>query len=163
MRQEIFIKSIIYFAAILCFFAAIIPSYAASILSVTATVVSRNDCRFNTGTSSLNFGTLDPGNPSDKTVNTSVTFRCGGSAPMAIFSITHDSGLYETATDAPRMRNATVTTEYLPYTLSLSPTSGTVRRNTNRTLTISGTVQGTYFQNAYAGNYRDRVVISIEP
>jgi len=156
-------RSIIILTAILIFFAAITPSYAANILSVTATVVSRNNCRFNTGTSSLDFGTLDPGNPSDKTVNTSVTFRCGGSGNPATFTITHDSGLYETATDAPRMRNATVTTEYLPYTLTLSPTSGSVPRNTNRTLTISGTVPGTEFQNAYAGNYRDRVVISIEP
>lgn len=155
-------RSIIILTTIFILFAAI-SVCCASTLSVTATVVSRNSCRFNTGTSSLNFGTLDPGNPSDKTVSTSVTFRCGGSSPMATFFITHDSGLYETAADAPRMRNTTVTTEYLPYTLSLNPTSGTVRRNTNRTLTISGTVQGTDFQNAYAGNYSDRVIISIEP
>ncbi|MDD5007350.1 MAG: spore coat protein U domain-containing protein [Syntrophorhabdaceae bacterium] len=156
-------RSIIIFTTILIILTAIPMCYAASTLSVTATVVSRSNCRFNTGTSSLNFGTLDPGNPSDKTVSASVRFWCGGSAPMATFAITHDSGLYETATDAPRMRNTAVTTEYLPYTLSLNPTSGTVRRFTIQTLTISGTVQGTAFQNAYAGNYSDRVVISIEP
>jgi len=154
---------IIFITAILIFFATTPMCYAASVLSVTATVVSNNNCRFNTGSSYLNFGTLDPGNPSDKTVNTSVTFRCGGSSPIATFSITHDSGLYETGPGEPRMRNTSVTTEYLPYTLSLSPTSGTVPRFTNRTLTISGTVQGSQFQKAYVGNYRDRVAISIEP
>ncbi|OPY65845.1 MAG: hypothetical protein A4E63_02826 [Syntrophorhabdus sp. PtaU1.Bin050] len=155
-------RSIIILTAILIIFATI-HVCCASTLSVTATVVSRSNCRFITSTSSLNFGTLDPGNPSDKTVNASVMFWCGGSAPMATFAITHDSGLYETATDAPRMRNTAATTEYLPYTLSLSPTSNTVRRFTIQTLTISGTVHGTDFQNAYAGNYSDRVVISIEP
>jgi len=164
-EQEGHMRSIIFFTTILIFCTTISICYAAgnNILSVTATVISKNSCNFNTGTSSLIFGTLDPGNPSDKTVNTSATFRCTGSGNPASFAITHDSGLYETGPGAPRMRNTTVTTEYLPYTLTLNPSSGSVPKNTNQTLTISGTVQGTVFQNAYAGNYADTVVISIAP
>ncbi len=132
-------------------------------LSVSATVVSNSNCRFNTATSTLAFGTLDPGSPSDKTVNTTTTFRCGGTAPIAAYAITHDSGRYETGPNAPRMRHATVTTEYLPYTIALSPTNGTVPRNTNRTLTITGTVKGTDYAGARAGNFADTVVITITP
>jgi hypothetical protein len=61
------------------------------------------------------------------------------------------------------MRHATVTTEYLPYTLALSPSSGTVPKNTNRTLTITGMVKGDDYKGAYAGNFSDTVVITIAP
>jgi hypothetical protein len=147
-----------------CSLAMVSMSYSAGInLSVSATVVSNSNCRFNTATSTLAFGALDPGNPSDKTVNATTTYRCGGSAPVATFVITHDSGRYETAPNAPRMRHATVTTEYLPYTITLSPSSGSVPRNTNRTLTITGTVKGNDFQGARAGNFSDTVVLTITP
>ena len=139
-------------------------SHAASNnLSVSATVVSKSLCKFNTASSTLSFGALDPGSASDKTVNTTTTFSCGGSAPTAAFAITHDSGLYETGPNAPRMRHGTVTTEYLPYTLTLSPSSGTAPKNVNQTLTVTGTVRGTDYAGAYAGNFADTVVITIAP
>lgn len=34
-----------------------------SIVTVNATVVSKNNCKFNSASSALNFGTLDPANP----------------------------------------------------------------------------------------------------
>ena len=83
--------------------------------------------------------------------------------PIATFAITHDSGRYETGPNAPRMRHATVTTEYLPYTVTLSPASGSAPRNTNRTLTITGTVKGDDYKGARAGNFADTVVITIAP
>ena len=159
-------RLILFFTAILYFLGAsdvLCHAGGNNVLSVTATVISKSNCKFSTGTSSLNFGTLDPGNPSDSTVNTAVTFRCAGSAPIATYAIGHDSGLYETGVNAPRMRHATIPTEYLPYTLTLNPSSGSAPRNVNQTLTISGTVQGAVFQNAYAGDYADTVVISITP
>lgn len=136
-----------------------------NILAVSATIVSSHNCRFNTNSSSLVFGTLDPASPVDRTANTSVTFRCTGGGPPApaTFFIKHDSGLHSEAPGSPRMRHATVTTEYLPYSLTLNPTTGTVPRNTNQTLTISGTVAGSDFQGAYAGSYTDTVVLSITP
>ncbi len=156
-------KLIVVIIVMLSFLAMTNMNAAGNNLSVTATVVSKSNCRFKTAASTLAFGTLDPGNPSDKTVTTSATFRCGGSASTAIFAITHDSGLHETGADAPRMRHATVATEYLPYTIGLSPSSGSVPKNTDHTLTISGTVKGVDFRGAYAGNFADTVVISIEP
>jgi len=132
-------------------------------VAVTATVLSKNECKFNSKTATLNFGNLYPANPIDKTTSTSITFRCGGSAPNATFSITDDDGLYETGPDANRMRHTTVTTEYLLYSLTLNPTSGTVPKNTDQTLTITGTVKGVDYQDALAGSYSDTVVISIAP
>lgn len=156
--------AVMIIAAVVCSLAMVSMGRAASVnLSVSATVVSNSNCRFNTTTSTLGFGALDPGNPTDKTVNTTTTYRCGGSAPIATFAITHDSGRYETAPNFPRMRHTTVTTEYLPYTITLSPSSGSVPRNTNRTLTITGTVKGDDYKGARAGNFADTVVLTIAP
>jgi spore coat protein U-like protein len=134
-----------------------------NVVSVTATVLSKSQCKFNSNTATLNFANLDPANPVDRTVQTSITFRCGGSAPNATFSITDDDGSYEIASDKNRMRHTTTFTEYLPYSLTLSPTSGTVPKNTNQTVTVTGTVRGVDYQNAATGNYSDTVVITIEP
>lgn len=155
---------IILLAAAVCSLAMVKTGWGASVnLAVSATVVSSSNCRFSTTTSTLAFGALDPGNPSDKTATARPTYRCTGSAPIAAFVITHDSGRYETAPNAPRMRHTTVTTEYLPYTISLNPSSGTVPRNTNRTLTITGTVKGDDYKGARAGNFADTVVLTITP
>jgi ABC-type cobalt transport system substrate-binding protein len=142
-------------------------SYAAdpSSVSVTATVISRGICWFTTATSALNFGNLDPSNPVDVNASTSIFFRCFRFFGQVTFFIGDDDGLYETAPDANRMQHSTITTEYLPYSFNLNPTSGTVPSSlfTNRTLTISGTVRGVDYQDARVGNYSDRVVVSIEP
>jgi hypothetical protein len=45
----------------------------------------------------------------------------------------------------------------------LTPTTGSVPRNTNQTLTISGMVLGTDYQNALMGSYSDTVVLTILP
>ena len=134
-----------------------------NIVSVTATVLSRSQCRFNSNTAALNFANLDPANPVDRTVNTSITFRCGGSAPNATFFVTDDDGQHEVGSGRNRMRHTTTFTEYLPYSLALSPTSGTVPKNTDQTVTVTGTVRGVDYQNAATGNYSDSVVITIEP
>jgi len=134
-----------------------------NVVSVTATVLSKNQCRFNSNTAALNFANLDPANPVDRTVNTSITFRCGGSAPNATFSVTDDDALYEVGSGRNRMRHTTTFTEYLPYSLTLSPTSGTIPKNTDQTVAVTGTVRGVDYQDATMGNYSDTVVVSIEP
>jgi hypothetical protein len=134
-------------------------------VAVSATVLSGHNCRFSGATSSaaLNFGNLDPANPVDRTVSSSVNFRCNGGGPLATFFISDDDGLYETGLDANRMRHTTIITEYIPYTFTLNPTTGTIPRNTLRTLTLTGTVYGTDYQNAVTGSYLDAVVLTIVP
>jgi spore coat protein U-like protein len=106
-----------------------------STVTVNATVVSKNNCKFNSATVALAFGTLDPANPDDKTVNTTINFRCAGSSPMATFFMSDDDGLNETGPNANRMKHSTIGTEYIPYAFTLNPTSGTVPKNTVQTLT----------------------------
>jgi spore coat protein U-like protein len=139
-------------------------SYAQdSTISVSAVVLSDNFCTFRTHAASLNFGNLDPANPVDRTLSTSVQFRCGGRDTWATFSISDNDGLYSTGPDAPRMRRTAAPIAYLPYSLDLDPITATVRRRTWQTLTISATVRGVDYQDAAMGNYRDTVAISIEP
>ena len=82
---------------------------------------------------------------------------------MATYAISTDDGLHESGPGANRMRNTAVPTEYLPYALSLTPTSGTVPKNETRTLTITGTVTSQNYRSAYTGDYVDTVVISLTP
>jgi hypothetical protein len=136
---------------------------ASNTLVVGATVVSKSNCKFNSRTSALNFGVLDPGSTTDVEKSTSVEYVCHGSAPIATYAISADDGLHESVPGANRMRNTAVTTEYLPYALSLTPTSGTVLKNETQTLTITGTVTSQNYRSAYTGNYVDTVVISLTP
>jgi spore coat protein U-like protein len=139
--------------------------WAASTSSVTvaATVLSKNQCKFSTSSAALGFGNLDPANPINKTVNTSINFRCMGSSPISTFLINDDDGLYETGPNANRMRHSTLGAEYIPYSFALTPRTGNVPKNTLQTLTISGTVSGLDYQNAATGNYSDTVIITLEP
>jgi hypothetical protein len=158
-------KILISFIGLFLFVALlqIVDAADTGIVTVSATVVSKNNCKFNSATAALAFGNLDPANPVDKTVSTSVTFRCMGSSSMATFFISDDDGLYETGPNANRMRHATLVTEYIPYVFTLNPISGTVPKNSTQTLIISGTVNGVAYQNAATGNYSDRVIISLAP
>jgi spore coat protein U-like protein len=134
------------------------------ILTVTATVITRGNCRFNSSTSTVDFGSLDPANPVDRNGNTTVVFHCSGNGNTPItFAISDNDGLYKSGPSAPRMRHATQLSEYLPYTLSYNPSSGSVTKNTDQNITVSGTVKGTDYQNAYAGDYSDTVILLINP
>jgi hypothetical protein len=61
------------------------------------------------------------------------------------------------------MRHATDTTEFLPYSLSITPSSATVPRFAVQTATISGTVAPVDFRNAMAGDFSDTVVLTLDP
>ncbi len=164
MRRPV--KKIIYSLTILVllFLAGDLLAADTNTLNVSATVLSNSVCNFRPPkTSTLNFGNLDPTNPIDVTVSTTATIRCAGNAANATFFISDDDGLYETGPDANRMRNAVVLTEFLPYSLALSPITATIPKNTDQIITISGTVLGADYQTAYVGSYSDTVIITVAP
>jgi hypothetical protein len=132
-------------------------------LTVGATVISKSNCRFSSGATTLAFGAIDPAGTTDISKTATMRFVCNGSSPMATFAFTSNDGRYETGPGQNRMRNNAVHTEFLPYTISLSPQSGTIPRGVNQILTITGTVTSLNYQSAYVGNYRDTVVISLNP
>lgn len=142
--------------------AAVAPGPAAAAgsgtLVISAVVLSNSNCRFGSNAPSALHFAVDPSSASNVSVSTTRTFRCGGSAPTATFSFTTDGGLY-----GNRMRHATDTNEFLPYSLNLSPASGAVAKNTDVTLTIAGTITPAQFRDAKAGDYSDTVVITLSP
>ena len=150
------------FAAMLLLFPAVSRAAGTSAVSVTATVLSKSVCRFDSKSLALNFGNVDPWSPSDATATATVGFRCAGSAGTAVFAIVADAGLHGNG-GFPRMQNGTIPSEFLSYFLALNPATGAVPKNTNQTLTISGTIRRSDFQDASAGTYTDTVVLSILP
>lgn len=127
-------------------------------VTVSANVVGT--CRFVSPTSTLGFGGLDPSSGTDANASATTTFWCTRGAS---YSITDDDGLYESGT-THRMRHASSSTEFIPYSFSYSPTTGTgTGPGTPITLNITGTVTFANYQNAEAGNYSDTVVLTITP
>lgn len=133
-------------------------------MAVSATVVSNSNCRFTAPASTtLAFGTIDPSGLSNVTATGSLVLRCAGSAPMATFALTDDSGLYETGAGAYRMQHAVTATAFLGYSVSYSPQSATVPKNTNQTITVTGTITAAQYGNAIAGNYTDTITVTVSP
>jgi spore coat protein U-like protein len=128
----------------------------ANTLTVTAVVISKNQCKFQSGPATLNFGTLNPANPVDVTGTTNVQIVCNGSDPTAVFDITGNGGLY-----GNKMRNTNYPAYYLPYTLNSS--SGSAPKGVTVNVTLSGKVLGTDYENAYVGNYSDTVTLTLSP
>lgn len=159
------IRKMLRFMVVLMILLPAIRAIAAgpNTLTVSATVLSKSNCKFNSASSTLNFGALNPANSVDVTANASIILVCRGSAPIATFFISDDDGLYETGPNANRMRHSTVLTEYLPYDLTLTPTTATIPKNVNQTLTLTGTVRAANYQSAYVGSYADTVIITIAP
>jgi spore coat protein U-like protein len=150
------------FIALMLMVPAVTRAAGTAAVSVSATVLSRSVCRFDTRTLALVFGNIDPESPADVTATATVGFRCGGSANPATFAIVADSGLHGTG-GFPRMQSGLDSSRFLPYFLGLNPATGSVPRNTNQTLTITGTIRRSDFQDAFAGTYTDTVVLSILP
>ena len=157
------VKYIVPLMAIQLLLIQSISHAAPSAVPVSAVVLSKSNCKFSTSATDLSFGTINPGSPSDATASATVQFRCMGSAKDATYYISDDDGLYEDGPDGNRMRHSSVAAEHLRYTITLSPTSATVPKNTYQTLTVNGKVKAADFQNALAGDYLDTVKITISP
>ncbi len=132
-------------------------------VAVTATV--DGSCEFELAGTTLPFGTLlfdGAGAAIGGTASGSIRFRC---TTGALYQITDDDGLNETGLDAPRLASTTLAvTEYIPYTFTYAPTSGTgAGWATWETLALSGDIAA----NSYTANspdaYADTVTLYINP
>jgi len=124
-----------------------------STLTVSASVTG--GCRFSSGTSTLNFGTLDQSSGGDATATGSTQFWCTRNTN---YTVSANNGLYFDT--SRRMRHSTETTEYIPYNLTFTPTTGTGAGKTSPvTLSLSGTITNANYVNAIVGNYADTVLI----
>lgn len=132
-------------------------------LAVSALVPNKMTCKFSSATLLLDFGNLNPASAANATASTTATFTCngGGAGATGAFAFSTNNGLY--AAGGPRMRHATLAGEFVPYSFSLSPASGVIAKGATLTLTVTGTILASDFQNAAAGAYRDTVLITLAP
>jgi spore coat protein U-like protein len=149
-------------ALVLAFPSGTVLAAGSHTVTVGAVVTSNHNCRFNTATSTLAFGNIDPSSAVNATATVTIGYRCTGGGPTAFWSITSDDGLHETGVNAPRMRHTVNPAEFLPYTLNV-PAAGSAPRNVNQTFTLNGTITPSQFAAARAGGYSDTVVLSITP
>jgi spore coat protein U-like protein len=127
-------------------------------VTVNANVVGT--CKFDSATSTLGFGGLDPSSGLAVNASTSTTFWC---TKGAIYSIGDNDGQYESGPNANRMKHETLA-EYIAYDFGYTPTTGTGSGpSTSITLDISGTVAFAAYQNASEGDYSDQVILTIIP
>jgi len=133
-------------------------------LTVSATVVSKGNCRFQTAAPTLDFGTINPASTTTVTASTTIQVRCtgAGSNPTITYNLQAGDGRYLLG-GMRRMRHATDTTEFMPYSVSLSPAAATIAKNTTQSITISGTVVPADYQNVRVGTYSDTVVLTLDP
>lgn len=133
-------------------------------LSVTAVVLSKSNCKFvGTSTATLNFNSISPAATADATATASLVIKCGGSAANATFAIAAGDGLFATGAGARRMRHALTLAEFLPYAIALSPSSATIPRNAEQTITITGRITPAQVAGAIAGSFADTVAITLAP
>lgn len=133
-------------------------------LTVGALVVSKSNCKFNTTNLVLDFGSINPASSTaaTATVNGSVTCN-GGQANTVTLGFTLGAGSYDTSPGTRRMRHATTLTEFLPYSLGVTPPSATINKNGTLAFAVNGTILASQFQNVMAGNYTDAVTITVSP
>ena len=131
-------------------------------IAVTLTILSKSNCKFTTtpAAPALAFGSVHPGTTGAVTASLNATFECKGSAPAATFLVSAGNGLFFNGTRRMRHTNAT---SFLPYSVTLSPTTATAPKNTPVNLTVTATLAVPDFQDAIAGFYADTLVVSVTP
>lgn len=139
----------------------------ATTLQMSATVLSKNNCRFSTITpATLAFAAITPTSPTNATVSVTWAFRCTGSDPIVSYLITAGNGEWFSG-GSRQMRHAVDTARFLPYSISISPSSGTFTKGPGQSapvnFTITGTILPADFRAALAGAYSDTVTVALTP
>ncbi|WP_167772831.1 spore coat protein U domain-containing protein [Ramlibacter humi] len=133
-------------------------------ITVSATVLSKSNCRFSSNaTLAINLGAIDPSGSTTASGNVGTSFKCGGSAPTASYTVTADDGLYSPGAGLRRLRHATVTTEFMDYSLAISPSAGLANKNQVVNVTVTADVAPAAYGGARSGNYSDTVVLTVSP
>ena len=132
--------------------------------TVSVVVLSKSNCKFQgSNSATMNFGAIDPSSSSDAVATANFTIKCGGSAANATFAMAAGDGLWALTPGAQRMRHLTTTTQFLPYSLSFSPSSATIPKNTLQDIVVTGRITPANMQNALAGSFSDTVAITVSP
>jgi hypothetical protein len=128
---------------------------AALALGAATSAFGAGSCDFQPSPASASFGAIDPRLVTTATFNVALQIKCTGGG-VAVFSIT---GLNDTGPGSYRLKHNTVAGEYMAYTVSTAVTSA----GSNTTLTLTGQLVATSYQNAYFGSYSDRLTVLVTP
>jgi hypothetical protein len=136
------------------------PSVAGDTATLAVSAVVSGTCRFTTGTFNMNFGTLDPAVASNQTQNTALSYKCTKNAAATSFSFDGDAA-------SPASVNITNGTDNIPVALSWTAPatqgSGFGAGSTAITMTVTGDILATDYENASAGNYTRNVAVVVAP
>jgi spore coat protein U-like protein len=124
-------------------------------LTVTANVIQI--CSFQTATSSLDFGQIDPKGAGIKTATGTAAYYC--SDKDVTETIKSDNGANPNGTQK-QMKRIGIGDEYIPYSLTLTKA---VRMSNQGQLTFDGSILQADYADKSAGNYSDTVTIEIQP
>lgn len=135
---------------------------ASTVVGISVTVLTNSNCKFTTlpGTT-LAFGALNMSGAGPATAQLTAAFKCGGSAPTAVYSVTPSNGLHFGG--GTRRLQHTNAVDHIPYSLVASPATGSVAKNTIVNVTITGSIALADYLDAVEGSYSDTVVISVQP
>ena len=152
-------KSMVVFIALVVLAAGGAAWADSNTLTVTANV--RGTCKFSSATSTLDFGALDPSSGGNVNGSTTTQFWCTKGLQT---QVTLAAGLGLNSAGSTRQMKDSVSTDLIPYSLTLTPGGGTNQGPASpRTLTISGTVLGTDYIGKSEGNYSDTVLLTFTP
>lgn len=132
-------------------------------LNISATVLSKSQCKFNTKNGTIDFGQLDPGAAVDVNGSAFFDFTCVGNAPIATYLLSIDDGLHSLAVGSPRMQHTTDLTAFMPYSLTLTPSSGSIPKKAVATLRVDASLPAASYAVAPVGIFNDTVTITLLP
>jgi len=116
-------------------------------------------CKLSSGTSTLDFGALDPSLTSDGAATTTVNFWCTKNAG---YTVAANNGAHF-GSGSKRMEGPTAA-DLIPYSLSNNPSTGIGSgKTTPIVLTLTGSILNADYVNAAVGSYSDTVTLTITP
>lgn len=131
-------------------------------LQVSAAVLSKSQCKFAAGAAPVAaFGTINQASSTNLTAAASLVLSCNGSATTAVYAVSAGNGA--NFSGGSRQMKEAASSNFLPYTLTLTPTSGSVNKGATTTVSITATMVPSSFSNAPAGAYSDAVSITLSP
>ena len=150
-------KSMVFFIA-LAVLAAGGAAWAADTNTLTVQASVLGTCKFFSGTSTLNFGALDPSSTADGTGTTTANYWCTRGVTPII-----SPGLGGNPVGSTRRMVDVASGDLIPYTLAFTHAGTSAGPGSPRTLTIDGTVLNADYIGKSAGGYSDSVTITLTP
>ena len=136
---------------------------ASGTILINATVLSSSNCRFTTvPPAAINFGVIDQTRTSAISLTVPAQFACRGPAATATYAVTVNNGNHSNGSTR-QMQDVTGAQNFLAYTASVSPATGSVGKNVPVDVGITATIPVLAFQQAVEAVYSDTIIVTVQP